>query len=405
MLTKINDSRTRTPLKILLYFILLSVLMLTMFIGAAKTAHADGADNGFVLSTDYPEQKVQSGSDTTFTMTVKNTSAEAQSVDLTVAKIPDGWTYVMYGGGNEVYKTFVPVGDFERVNLVVTIPATAAEGQYDLVVNGVNDKKLESALTIRVNVTPVNPEEGLWDSKYTDIKGSNTDTFQFSTTLYNKSSVDQAYSLSSDAQPGWIVKFLPTGSDDQEIVSCSVPKAGSQGINIKITPAYSVTPGDYTIKFSAVSAQATLNISLKIQITGAYSIMLTTPTGALNAEAYPGQQTAVTLLVKNTGDSDISNIKLSGQGDSGWKIAFDSNTIDSLAVGGSKEVRAYITAPSDQIIGDYGVNFKASSSGASATSIIRVAVKTSTMWGFIGIIVILLLIAGLMAVFSKFGRR
>jgi uncharacterized membrane protein len=402
MLSKINCSRTGTPLKILLCVIFLSVLIQTPFLGDIKAAHADG---GLVISTQFPEESVKSGSDYTFTLTVKNDTGSAQNISL-LPTLPDGWTYVMYGGGNEVYKTHVANGSSEKVNLVVTIPQVVDAGAYKVTVTGTSDTGAADTLTINLNVTPVEIKPGEWTCGSPELKGSNTDTYQFPTTLKNESLIDEAYSLSAAADIGWTVTFLPSSSSSQEIASCSISASGSQSINVRITPAYNATPGEYTVKCTAASADGTLTLDLKVQITGAYDLMVTTPSGTLNADAYPGMQTAVTLLIKNTGSSDLSNVKLSASGEpSSWKVDFESATIDSIPVGQSKEVKAYITAGSSAIMGDYGVNFTASSSGASDTNVLRVALKSSTLWGYLGLILILLLIAGLMFVFMKFGRR
>ena len=65
----------------------------------------------------------------------------------------------------------------------------------------------------------------------------------------------------------------------------------------------------------------------------------------------------------------------------------------------------YVTPADDALTGDYEVDVTASNDAASVTSNFRATVKTSTAWGIVGIVIIAAVIAGLVAVFHKFGRH
>ncbi len=66
---------------------------------------------------------------------------------------------------------------------------------------------------------------------------------------------------------------------------------------------------------------------------------------------------------------------------------------------------AYIKPAAKAIAGDYLVNLTASTRETSGTAQIRVLVKTSTLWGLVGIVIILAVIAGVGAAFRQYGRR
>ena len=55
--------------------------------------------------------------------------------------------------------------------------------------------------------------------------------------------------------------------------------------------------------------------------------------------------------------------------------------------------------------GDYVTTITASCSEASDSADFRVSVKTDTVWGIVAIVIILALVAGVGAVFKKYGRR
>ena len=64
-----------------------------------------------------------------------------------------------------------------------------------------------------------------------------------------------------------------------------------------------------------------------------------------------------------------------------------------------------MTPGDSAIAGDYVCTFTASCSETSADAEFRVSVKTQTIWGIVAVLIILALIAGVAAVFKKYGRR
>ena len=86
-------------------------------------------------------------------------------------------------------------------------------------------------------------------------------------------------------------------------------------------------------------------------------------------------------------------------------MEFNPENITDLAPGTLKQVEATIT-PSDQaLVGDYSVGINAKGEKVSESMELRVTVKASTAWGWIGIGIIILVIAGLVVMFVKLGRR
>jgi uncharacterized membrane protein len=62
--------------------------------------------------------------------------------------------------------------------------------------------------------------------------------------------------------------------------------------------------------------------------------------------------------------------------------------------------------PAEQaLVGDYSVGLNAQGEKATSDMELRVTVKASSAWGWIGIAVIVLVIAGLAWTFRRLGRR
>ncbi len=67
--------------------------------------------------------------------------------------------------------------------------------------------------------------------------------------------------------------------------------------------------------------------------------------------------------------------------------------------------RPSIVPSGDAIAGDYVVTFTSASGQVSDQIEIRVTVETSPLWGFVGIALIVAVLAGLWWVFRTYGRR
>ncbi|MCK5566872.1 MAG: hypothetical protein KAI62_03100, partial [Actinomycetia bacterium] len=57
------------------------------------------------------------------------------------------------------------------------------------------------------------------------------------------------------------------------------------------------------------------------------------------------------------------------------------------------------------IAGDYMVSFRASSDNAEDDIELRITVETPTIWGILGIAIIVIVIIGVAIIFARLGRR
>lgn len=380
------------------------LLCAALALGMALVPVTARADGGLDLSTSYPGITVKAGTDATFALKVANNTGTSQSVGLAVESAPEGWTTSITGGGNPISKVYVDNGASQSPTLTVSVPADTAEGVYNVVVKATGETGVTDTLNLELNVSEQEIKQGTFTTQYPSIQGPSTATFQFSTTLTNNSAEDQSYSLSANAPTGWNVKFTASGQD-QEIASLSVAAGSSAAIKATVTPSYNVTAGKYTINCSAVSAKDTLSVDLVVEITGTYAMTLTAENQVLTADAYAGRETPINLTLTNSGSADISSVKLTATQPTNWSVTFDPAEVGIIKAGETKTVTAYVKAASDAIAGDYLVSFAASSAETQSQSDFRIAVKTSTTWGIIGIAIILALVAGLIVMFMKFGRR
>ena len=211
----------------------------------------------------------------------------------------------------------------------------------------------------------------------------------------------QTYSLVAQAESGWQVNFLQ--ADRKQVSSIPVDANQTAGLLVEIIPPSNVTAGEYIIPIAASSKDETLMEEFKVVITGTYGMEVTTSSGRLNAETVAGRRQLVELIINNTGTSELKAVKLVSEHPDGWNIEFDQDIIDSIAPGESATVKTYIQPDDKALAGDYMVKISAETPETVNSAEIRVMVKTSTLWGIVAILIIILLVLGLYWVFE--GER
>ena len=379
----------------------LTSAILALFLLFAMPVYADG---GLNVSTSYPGTTVTAGKTVNFALTLDNSGLFPLNTEIVIGDLPAGWDAHFTGGGNQVSRVYVRADDSANVTLAITIPADTKEGDYSVSVtasaNGASD-----TLYLSLHVSSTEVTQGLFKSQFPELQGGASTSFSFNTDLTNSSAEDRYYSLTADIPTGWQVSFRPA-SASSDIASLTIASGQSQSLTISVKPPADVKAGEYTIPCAAVSAADSMSLDLKVIITGSYSLVLSTKDGRLNADAQVGKESPVTLVLVNTGSTDLTDITLkSTLPTNGWAVRFDQASIDSLAAGASQEIVAYIQPDARAVTGDYAASISAESQQAKTSLDLRVAVKTSTLWGIVAVVIIVLLAGGLYLVFRKFGRR
>ena len=362
------------------------------------------AAGGLELSTDYPGIAARAGDSLTFDLDLTNTSGAGLSTALSVASIPEGWTGYFTGDGSRISRVYAKSGLNDGAAVFnLEIPADAANGSYTVAL-AASAAGASSTLELELTLDEEQVGGSALATEYAQQEGDSDTTFTFSTTLTNNTPNEQSYSLSANPPEGWTVGFQPSGESTQ-VAAVTVDARGSQGLNIRVNPPETVEAGEYTIPVSAISSAETLSDELTVVITGTHEVVLATPSGRLSFDAKANQESAVTLSITNTGNVDLQNLNLTSTPPSGWSVTFSESTIDLLEAGATKEVTAYVKPAEDALSGDYALTLKLSNSDASDQAEFRVTVKTETLWGVVGVLIILAALAGLAYVFRKYGRR
>jgi len=174
---------------------------------------------------------------------------------------------------------------------------------------------------------------------------------------------------------------------------------------VKVTPPVNVQAGEYVIPIQAASNVSRITENLKVIITGTYKLEFSTPSGKLNTDIVAGRDKKVTMQVKNSGSAVLNNISFSAATPIDWTVSFEPKNIDSLKPGETRQVTATITAADKAIVGDYIVSMVAATPVVKSSADMRVTVKTSTLWGIVGFLIIVAVLYFIYQAFRKYGRR
>lgn len=360
---------------------------------------------GLVLSTRYPGISASAGENISFPLKIKNNGNVGQIINLEVASKPDKWNVSLKGRGREIQQAFVDSHDYTSVDLIVNIPDNTKAGEYPLTITAKNKTGyLQDNLKVKIKITEARAGDDELTAKYSELKGSSDATFNFKVDLTNNGSNEQIYSLGAQIQDGWQVSFKPS-YENQQVASIAVKPGETKSLDVKVKPPVNVKAGDYTIPIQAISSTGKITEDLKIIISGTYDLEFSTPTGRLNTDIVAGREKKINLEVKNTGSTDLNNINFSSTEPIDWSVTFEPKNVENLKPGESRQITATISADDKAIAGDYLVSLNASTQEVKSTADLRVTVKTSTLWGIVGLLIVLIVVFAVYKAFQTFGRR
>lgn len=244
---------------------------------------------------------------------------------------------------------------------------------------------------------------------YPMIEGISGSEFEFEVELKYTGEEARVFDLVLTAPQGWSVYSTPQYGDTR-IRNIRLEPAFAAGTKIKVITAPPIwplsDPGEYKTTLEATSGDITGTIELTAAITAKYTMVIAPVDNLYNTTAQAGKDNFFTIEVGNLGTAPINDINFSSSKPSGWTIEFTPEKIESLPAFDSQTVDVNIKPPTETIAGDYKVTIRASGEQTSESiDDIRVTVETPAIWGWVGVGIIALVIAGLVYVFMRFSRR
>jgi len=381
-------------------------LVLVLAVGLVCPAFAqDKAPSykGLWVSTPFPAFGVASNESVTLDLTVHNAGLPPQRVALELAKSPQGWNAAFLGGGKRIDSVFVAPDGEASIKLRLEPPSGAGKGNYhfDIVAAG-RDTKF--TLPVDLTIGDVLPPKLTMRADLPVLRGSASSNFEYKIKVKNEGGGDALVRVDAASPPGFQAKFTEEYGS-QELTSFPLKAGDEKTLTAKVSLPQSTKAGGYPIVVQASTGDAEARVDLGAEVTGQAKLLLTSLGERLSAQAIAGEESPVDMILTNTGSAAARNVTVSASEPSGWKVTFDPKVIDLLAPNANQPVKAIITPSAKSIAGDYMVSMSASGDGASASSDFRVTVRTSTMWGIVGVLVIAAALIVLVLAVVRYGRR
>jgi len=364
-------------------------------------------ERGIAVYTEYSGITIPKGETVKMDLTLENKGKTDETIDVKIAEIPKGWKATLKGGSYLVTGLFVSNGKSRNLALTLEPDKTVGPGTYLFQFDAkTEDGKFTSSHKLTVTVKERDP--GMDDIQlvtyYPVLRGQTDARFEFSVEVMNKIEVDRTFNLSAVGPEKWEINFKPS-YETKQISSLRIRGGQSQTVAVEVTPPRDAQAGEYPILVRVSSGEKKAEAKLTVILTGIYKIDAGTPTGVLSLEAFPGKPANFSIFVKNTGSAVNRNITFSSFKPENWEVTFKPEKIDALEPNALKQVEVTVKPAPQALVGDYSVGVLVNGEKSDKTIEMRVTVKASTAWGWIGVGIILFVIAGLSALFIWLGRR
>ncbi len=379
-----------------------SALIAASYILTAVAAPV-AADDGLEITTPYPAVAVAPGSKVSFDLTI--TSTRIADVALSMAGVPIGWTASILGGGNVVDGVAVSPDVDGTVRLDVEVPADATATTGSIRVTGSGGGATDT-LTVAVRVDAEAAGDISLTTSTPALTGASDASFSFELQFTNDTAQDVTLSAAATGpDAGWDVTATLTG--ETQAASTVVEAGSTQNVTVAASAPSDVAADTYPITVTATAGERTVTADLLIQVTGSYSMTLSTPNDVLSAGGSAGAPTTQSFDITNTGTAPLTEVTLTATPPTGWEVTFDPESLAALAPKETGTISAVITPSAEAVAGDYVVSFsaKGTEGGAADTAQIRFTVETSPLWALVGLGIIVLILGGLFYVFRTYGRR
>lgn len=340
---------------------------------------------------------------------VHNGGRQGENIDLQVTTLPKGWDawFKTYSYG--VTGVYVESDSTKSLTLRAEPDESVGPGVYTFGIRGsTHDGKLTTSTQVVINAKAKKEAKKVRGvnivTSYPVLRGPTEAEFEFSLEVENKLDKDTIFNLMAEGPENWDINFKPA-YEDKFISSLRSKEGQSQTVAVAVKPNALAEPGEYPIRVKISSPDAKGEAELKVILTGTYRLDVGTAEGLLSLEAVKGEEANLSVYVKNSGSATLDNLTFMSVKPENWKVTFNPEKVDTLNPGELKQIEVSITPADEALVGDYSVILRAEAGKISKPIELRITARASAAWAWIGIGIILLVVAGLVVLFVRLGRR
>lgn len=338
-----------------------------------------------------------------------NRGKKDEFINLEIVELPPGWKAYFKTFTFGVTGVFLKGDSSKNITLKVEPDKQVKPGEYSLRLKATTKDKVHTSLA-DVSLKIKSKEEGKEtegvriNSSYPVLRGPSDARFEFNIDVENKVDREVVYALSYEAPENWEVNFKP-GYEEKYISSIRLKEDQQRNVAVEVRPTPLTPPGEYPVKVKVESQYAKGSITLTVNITGVHKMEVGTPNELLSLTAMRGSKTSMSFYIKNTGTAPLTNIQFISIKPEAWKVEFQPEKIELLNPNEIKQAEVLITPSESAIVGDYSVGINVDAGKVNKNLELRVTVKAKPVWGWVGLLIIVAVVLGLVFVFYRFGRR
>jgi uncharacterized membrane protein len=253
----------------------------------------------------------------------------------------------------------------------------------------------------KITLTPLYP-------KVESIAGG---TFEFNVQFSYIGLEPNVFDVKFTSPKGWDVYMTPRYEKEKKISSVTLTPSltGKEEFIVTATaPGWPLPePGDYKIVIDATSDTVSGSTEVTAIITAYYYMKMVPTNERYDTPAKSGEDNIFSISIGNLSTDFVEDIKFSSSNPEGWSVTFNPDKIEVMEAFSEQTVEITIKPPAKTVAGDYMISIRAAGKQASADDKmdIRVTVETPSIWGWVGVAIIVIVIIGLILIFMRFSRR
>ncbi|MEE9398996.1 MAG: NEW3 domain-containing protein [Dehalococcoidales bacterium] len=351
------------------------------------------------------------GNDKILTFTLENLGSKTiNDINFTTEE-PEDWELEF-----DPKKVFsLEAGQDERIDVSIDVPSATAAGDYMVTLMADGEQASADKIAIRVTVNvPVREAKIEMRPIYPTLKAIAGEEFvfevEFQYTAASLTAEPVTFNLLTTTPPGWEIQMTPPYEKEKKLSAISLKPSFTFTDKTRVVakpPFWPLPePGEYQVTLTADSGTLKDSVEFTAVITALYNLVLAPTLERYDTKATAGRDNYFSIRAGNLGTAAIGNIAFSSNKPAGWTVEFSPDKVDSLEALDTQTIDVNIKPPPETIAGDYMITLTASGTQATARDInIRVTVESPTIWGWVGVAIIVVVVAGLVFIFMRFSRR
>jgi len=367
--------------------------------------------HSFNLILPFTDVTVGQGQEVTMDTEVVNRTKNPVQVDLSIESVPQGWESSFHSRypSYPVRSVMVQGEKSTTIEFKTKVPEKTKPGDYEMRVSAKDDRGKSSfteKITFRVTSKKVETGGLKLTSQYPVLTTPAGQTLKFTVDIKNETNKPLTASLVAQAPEAWVVRFKPQFGDTV-ISSIALKENATETLSVEIDSPGRAEAGEFPVTVRARAGAFEASASLKVTLRGTPDLRIGTRAETLNTSLTAGKRTPVDILVGNAGTAAVRNLTfVASKKPEKWTVEFKPDKIDVINPQEVREIKIEILAPARTIAGDYLLSFTPNSPDAAAKPVeFRVTVSTPTLWGWLGVGIIAIVVLGLGVVFVRLGRR